>query len=253
VIATTPNGVDIPTERARIDSTGRLYIGTTESISPSTSSGTGLGLNITEAGGILSKTSSSIGSVFLEQNVIGYTSGTTVYQRFRIDGTVIGSINTLNGTSTNYSTSSDYRLKENIVPLTGAIDRLQQIPVHRFNFITNPGTVVDGFIAHEVQEIVPECATGTKDETELISAVVAKDGTLLAEGLTESEWESGKIKDEEGTSRFPADSQWIAEYEVPVYQGIDQSKIVPLLTAALQEAIAEISDLKDRVAFLEGV
>jgi hypothetical protein len=77
--------------------------------------------------------------------------------------------------------------------LTGATDRLKQIPVHRFNFIADPDTTVDGFLAHEAQAVVPECITGTKDEV-----------------------------DDDGN---------------PVYQGIDQSKLVPLLTAALQEAI----------------
>jgi hypothetical protein len=102
-----------------------------------------------------------------------------------------------------YNTTSDYRLKENVVPLTGAADRLKQIPVHRFNFIADPDKTVDGFIAHEAQAVVPECVTGIKDEV-----------------------------DAEGN---------------PVYQGIDQSKLVPLLTAALQEALAEIESLKARL------
>jgi hypothetical protein len=119
----------------------------------------------------------------------------------------IGSITT-STTATAYNTSSDYRLKENLVPLTGAIDRLQQIPVHRFNFIADPDRTVDGFIAHETQAVVPEAVHGTKDEV-----------------------------DNEGN---------------PVYQGIDQSKLVPLLTAALQEAIAKIEALETRLSALEA-
>jgi hypothetical protein len=119
---------------------------------------------------------------------------------------IVGSIST-NGSATSYNTSSDYRLKENVVPLTGAITRLNQLPVHRFNFIADPDTVVDGFIAHEAAAVVPECVTGEKDE-------VNEDGD-------------------------------------PVYQGIDQSKVVPLLTAALQEAIAMINALEARIAALE--
>jgi hypothetical protein len=122
-------------------------------------------------------------------------------------GNIVGTISTTN-TATSYNTSSDYRLKENVVDLDGAIDRLQQIPVYRFNFIADPDKTVDGFLAHEAQEVVPECVTGEKDAV-----------------------------DEDGN---------------PVYQGIDQSKLVPLLTAALQEAIAEIASLKDRVAALEA-
>jgi len=128
-------------------------------------------------------------------------------QEFRRSGVAVGSIS-VTASATAYNTSSDYRLKENVVPLSGAIDRLQQIPVYRFNFITEPNTIVDGFLAHEAQKIVPECVTGTKDEI-----------------------------DNKGN---------------PVYQGIDQSKLVPLLTAALQEAITEIMSLKARVATLEG-
>jgi hypothetical protein len=119
---------------------------------------------------------------------------------------IVGSIST-NGSATSYNTSSDYRLKENVVPLDGAITRLNQLPVHRFNFIADPDTVVDGFIAHEAAAVVPECVTGEKDE-------VNEDGD-------------------------------------PVYQGIDQSKVVPLLTAALQEAIAMINALEARIAALE--
>jgi hypothetical protein len=152
-------------------------------------------------------------SIFTSAAVVGCTfdCGATSLERthvsFENSNGIVGTIKT-SGSATSYNTSSDYRLKENVVPLTGAIDRLQQIPVHRFNFIADPDTVVDGFIAHEAQEIVPECVTGTKDE-------VDADGN-------------------------------------PVYQGIDQSKLVPLLTAALQEALTEIDSLKARVTALEA-
>ena len=112
---------------------------------------------------------------------------------------VVGSIYT-SGSSTSFNTTSDYRLKENVVELTGATDRLKQIPVHRFNFIADADTIVDGFLAHEVQAIVPEAITGTKDE-------VDADGN-------------------------------------PVYQGIDQSKLVPLLVATIKELEARIAALE---------
>jgi hypothetical protein len=152
-------------------------------------------------------------------NIEGYTNGDRygIFMRpsandatpiafHNVAGSTIGSISTTSS-ATAYNTSSDYRLKENVVPLTGAIDRLNQLQVHRFNFIADPDKTVDGFIAHEAQAVVPECVTGTKD-------AVDADGN-------------------------------------PVYQGIDQSKLVPLLTAALQEALAEIESLKARVAALE--
>jgi hypothetical protein len=137
-----------------------------------------------------------------------YTGASTQTVLYIIrNSSAVGSITT-STTATAYNTSSDYRLKENLVPLTGAIDRLQQIPVHRFNFIADPDRTVDGFIAHETQAVVPEAVHGTKDEV-----------------------------DNEGN---------------PVYQGIDQSKLVPLLTAALQEAIAKIEALETRLSALEA-
>jgi hypothetical protein len=129
------------------------------------------------------------------------TGGTTAFN-FKNGGTQVGTV-VYSNTATAYNTSSDYRLKENVVPLTGAIDRLNELQVYRFNFIADPDKAVDGFIAHEAQVVVPECVTGTKDE-------VDADGN-------------------------------------PVYQGIDQSKLVPLLTAALQEALAKIETLEARL------
>ena len=121
-------------------------------------------------------------------------------------GTAVGYITT-NGTSTSYSTSSDYRLKENVVAISDGITRLKTLKPYRFNFISDKDTTVDGFFAHEVTA-VPEAVTGTKDETD-------------------------------------SDNN-------PKYQGIDQSKIVPLLVAALQEAVAKIETLETKVAALEG-
>ena len=78
----------------------------------------------------------------------------------------IGSI-VMNGTSgITYATSSDYRLKENVVELTNALDRVDQLKPSRFNFISDGGRTIDGFLAHEVQDIVPEAIVGTKDEVD---------------------------------------------------------------------------------------
>jgi hypothetical protein len=196
--STTADGASSPTERMRITNDGRILLGTTDT-EPVTSNTQGISLR------------GDVGSIQVSRNGL-----CGLFNRFTTNGEVlrftrnavdVGSID-VTTTATSYNTSSDYRLKENVVDLDGAIDRLKQLPVHRFNFIADPGTTVDGFLAHEAQEVVPECATGTKDEV-----------------------------DDKGN---------------PVYQGIDQSKLVPLLTAALQEAIAEIASLKDRVAALEA-
>ena len=112
----------------------------------------------------------------------------------------------VDGSSTTYATSSDYRLKENIVDLDNGITRLKQLKPRRFNFIGEEDTR-DGFVAHEVTA-VPEAVSGEKDAVD----------------------ENGKA----------------------IHQGIDQSKIVPLLTAALQEAVTKIEALEARVTTLEG-
>ena len=168
-------------------------------------------------GGVLTAVDQSSDGTYFS---IGRTSSQTknVYSR---DGTGtssfthIGFANTsgergsivTNGSTTTYNTTSDYRIKENVVTLTGAIDRVKQLAPKRFNF-TGETKVVDGFIAHEAQTVVPEAVTGEKDAVD-------------------------------------------ANNE-PELQGIDQSKLVPLLTAALQEAITEIETLKTKVAALEA-
>ena len=120
----------------------------------------------------------------------------------RLNGTPVGSISATSS-STSYLTSSDYRLKENVVNLTGATERLKQLEPKRFNFIADADTTVDGFLAHEVSSIVPEAVTGTKDE-------VDADGN-------------------------------------PEYQGIDQSKLVPLLVATIKELEARITALEQQL------
>jgi len=123
------------------------------------------------------------------------------------NGTEVGSI-LIGNSSVAYNTSSDYRLKENVTPISDGITRLKTLKPYRFNFkddTTKP--VVDGFFAHEVTA-VPEAVTGTKDEV---------------------------------------DSE-----NKPVYQAIDQAKLVPLLTAALQEAVGKIETLETKVAALEA-
>ena len=94
-----------------------------------------------------------------------------------------------------------------LLTLLGAIDRVKTLAPKRFNFLADPDTTVDGFLAHEVTA-VPEAIVGTHNQV-----------------------------DDDGN---------------PVYQGIDQAKLVPLLTAALQEAIAKIETLETKVAALEA-
>ena len=136
----------------------------------------------------------------------------------------VGKITTT-GSSTSYVTSSDYRLKENVVNLTSATTRLKQLEPKRFNFIADADTTVDGFFAHEVQSVVPEAVTGAKDamrdeEYEVTPAVLDDDGNVVTEAVM-------------GTR------------SVPDYQGIDQSKLVPLLVATIKELEARITALEN--------
>jgi hypothetical protein len=189
VFSTTADGASSPTERMRIQSNGDILINRT------TAEASGSSLQV-------------IGTPAASFE-IGVNGNNVVEFRNSGGASVIGSISiNVGGTATAFNTSSDYRLKENVVDLDGAIDRLKQLRVRRFNFIADPDTVVDGFIAHEAATVVPEAITGTKD-------AVDADGN-------------------------------------PVYQGIDQSKLVPLLTAALQEAIGRIKTLEAEVAALKA-
>jgi hypothetical protein len=148
-----------------------------------------------------------------------------------------GEINTADGTQTNYVTSSDYRLKEDDQPMTGATERVKALRPINFAWKVN-GSRVDGFLAHEAQEVVPECVTGSKDamrdeEYEVTPAVK-------------------EVRDEDGNVTTEAVAAVMGTRSVPDYQGIDQSKLVPLLTAALQEAITKIEDLTTRLETLEN-
>ena len=82
------------------------------------------------------------------------SSGAKYKISFKQNGTQVGVIE-VGTSSTGYLTSSDYRLKENVVAMSGATERLKQLKPSRFNFIADADTTVDGFLAHEVQDIVP--------------------------------------------------------------------------------------------------
>ena len=136
--------------------------------------------------------------------------------------TKVGSI-TSGSTSTAFNTSSDYRLKENIVELTSALDTVNEISVYQFNFISEPTKKVNGFIAHELQSIIPEAVTGVKDEMIEFGVVTrTSDDFVIQKDVKEPE-----ILDE--------GMEWSVTSSKPNYQGVDQSKLVPLLTRSVQE------------------
>jgi hypothetical protein len=148
------------------------------------------------------------------------SSGAATLLQFFTGGNHRGYIS-YNGAAIVYATSSDYRLKENVEPMSGSIDRLMQLKPSRFNFIENPTMDMDGFLAHEVQSIVPEAISGQKDDMEDYEVTPA-------------------VLDDEHNVVEPA----VMDTRI-LPQGIDQSKLVPLLTAALQDAIKRIEILEN--------
>ena len=179
--------------------------------------------------------------------VVKNTSGTGAYDPFAflIDGgnTQVGGIASGAG-GTAFNTSSDYRLKENVDYTWDATTRLKQLKPARFNWILDEtDTTVDGFLAHEVEDIVPEAITGTKDATQTHTNVVREaGGFILAVGVSEDDWTEGKTGD---NPIYPSDSTWSASLEKDVYQQIDQAKLVPLLVKTIQELEARITTLEN--------
>jgi len=170
------------TQRMRIDSSGQVSIGSTS----------------TNARLFVESNNDSISTFRLNDTSSG--SGGKNIAIFQRRGTNVGFIN-VTDSSTSFVTSSDYRLKENVVDMTNATTRLKQLSPKRFNFIVDADKTVDGFLAHEVSSVVPEAISGEKD-------AVDNDGN-------------------------------------PKYQGIDQSKLVPLLVKTIQELEARITQLEN--------
>ncbi len=128
------------------------------------------------------------------------TAATDYSILFYRNGSIVGSVQT-SLSATSYVTSSDYRLKENIAPMTGALNKVAQLKPITYNWKSD-GSDGQGFIAHELQEFAPYAVSGVKDGEQM--------------------------------------------------QGVDYGKITPLLTAALQEALAKIESLEARLAVLES-
>ena len=141
--------------------------------------------------------------------------GSCTFISHRISNSIKGDI-TFNGSVMVYGGQSDYRLKENVVSINDGIAKVKQLNPLRYTFISNPDHICEGFFAHEAQAVCPQSTTGVKDD------IATEDiGTAIKKGD-------------------------------PVYQQMDYSKLVPLLTAALQEAITKIETLESKVATLEG-
>ena len=142
-------------ESMRIDSTGNLMVARTSSprvarISVASSSGVNDGIFVDGYGSGI-----CIGASFRSAS----TSARAI--EFWYTTTSIGGIDT-STTATSYVTSSDYRLKENIIPMTGALDKVSQLKPVTYTWKVD-GSDGQGFIAHELQAVVPDCVVGEKD------------------------------------------------------------------------------------------
>ena len=150
IFGTTSDGGATTTERMRLDRHGNLCFG--ETAEPAAGSD---GIRL-ETNGTFKQSCTGTG----ERNVFEFKNA---------NGNV-GKIVTQNSNTT-YSTSSDYRLKENVVAMSDGITRLKQLKPSKFNFIGKEDLTLDGFLAHEIQSIVPEAVSGQKDD-------VKEDGSI---------------------------------------------------------------------------
>jgi hypothetical protein len=208
-------------ESVRVDSSNNVGIGTGSVIQSK------LDVKTTNTSQTVLRVEMPGSSSFQTGLIIQSSSASAIIQKFVQGISTRGSITFAGIGGVAYNTSSDYRIKENIIAITDGIERVKQLKPSRFNFIGGE-QVVDGFIAHEVQGVIPEAIHGEKDETEeyeISPEVLDEEGNVLEEAVIGT-------KDK--------------------LQGIDQSKIVPLLTAALQEAIEKIETLETRIQTLEN-
>ena len=220
------SGDNLSIERLRVDSSGSFYVNTISAnnwAQTSNSSNTNTGNTNDISGNMCFRTSqgalviandadSGYSAIYI--NKYEWNSGDdNRWINFYLNGSGRDSI-TWNGSNIVYGNNSDYRIKTNIRSYTGGIDLVKQIQVRQYDYIdTERGTDHVGFIAHELQEVLPDAVSGEKDAM--------------------------RIEEETGE-------------EVMDIQNVDYGRVTPILTAALKEAIAKIETLEARITALEG-
>ena len=220
------SGDNLSIERLRVDDSGSFYVNTVSAnnwAQTSNSSNTNTGNTNDISGNMCFRTSqgalviandadSGYSAVYI--NKYDWSSGDdNRWINFYLNGGGRDSI-TWNGSNIVYGNNSDYRIKTNIRSYTGGINLVKQIQVRQYDYIdTERGTDHVGFIAHELQEVLPDAVSGEKDAM--------------------------RIEEETGE-------------EVMDIQNVDYGRVTPILTAALKEAIAKIETLEARIVALEG-
>ena len=177
-------------EKVRIDTSGNLLVGQTA-----------------VAGSNVDSFVYNKAGAYVSISHISGTPSATAYIQFLYNNTSIGSITQNGTTATAYNTTSDYRLKESVKPLFGGLDRVNALKPSVYTWKSD-GSNGEGFLAHELAEVVPIAVTGQKD-------AVNDDGSINP-------------------------------------QGVDLSKVVPILVAAIQELSAKVKSLEDKVQILES-
>jgi hypothetical protein len=153
VFGTSSDGTaTTPTERARIDSSGNLLVGTTSAAADA------VGARLLASNQIQVSKSSDWSLRF------GRTTNTGIIAEVYYNTSRVGDIST-NGSNTTYNSASDYRLKENVQPMANALGKVAALKPVTFTW-KSTGTNDEGFLAHELQMVVPQAVRGEKDEVD---------------------------------------------------------------------------------------
>ena len=217
------------TERLTVLAGGNLLVGTTSNLAATTM------VSILSTG---DGSRTQVGNGYAG-HAFGNTSGTGNYNALLFYNnnfaSLVGYIS-VSGSTTSYVTVSDYRLKNTIAPMTGALDKVALLKPCTYKWNVD-GLDGQGFIAHELAEVVPGCVTGKKD------------------GTREEEYEISPAVpatfDADGKETAPAAEAIKGTRTIASYQGVDTSFLVATLTAAIQEQQAMIEKLTARITALE--
>ena len=196
-----------------LDNSGNLLVGA----NAGSVTGTQQGLSVSPSNGFT-----------VASHANGTASG-TAYIYFNYNAGTIGSITQSGTTAVLYNTTSDYRLKSNVQPVTTGLSIINQLNPVNFTWISD-NEADTGFLAHEFQSVIPRSVTGEKDATK-----------------TEEYEVTPAVKDENGNVTTPA---VMGTRTVPVYQQMDNSGAVPYLVAAIKELSAKVTALQSQVAAL---